>query len=73
MLLLLPQLRYQHALASIAEVEGRGVVEGQVYRVRVLQVLDYGAYVALPNGLPAMLHIRWDLTRVCWVCGGRGG
>lgn len=52
-----PQMRYQHALAAISEVEGRGVVKGEVYRVRVLKVVDFGAYVTLPNGMPAMLHI----------------
>jgi len=51
------QMRYQHALAAIQEVEGRGVVQGEVYRVKVLKVVDFGAYVALPNGLPALLHI----------------
>jgi predicted RNA-binding protein with RPS1 domain len=50
-------MRYQHALAAISEVEGRGVVKGEVYRVRVLKVVDFGAYVTLPNGMPAMLHI----------------
>jgi predicted RNA-binding protein with RPS1 domain len=50
-------MRFQHALAAVQEVEGRGVVAGQVYRVRVLKVVDFGAYVALPNGLPALLHI----------------
>jgi predicted RNA-binding protein with RPS1 domain len=52
-----PQMRYQHALAAISEVEGRGVVKGEVYRVRVLKVVDFSAYVTLPNGMPAMLHI----------------
>jgi predicted RNA-binding protein with RPS1 domain len=51
------QMRYQHALAAVQEVEGRNVVAGEVYRVRVLKVVDFGAYVALPNGLPALLHI----------------
>jgi S1 RNA binding domain protein len=51
------QMRYQHALAAVQEVEGRGIVQGEVYRVRVLKVVDFGAYVALPNGLPALLHV----------------
>jgi predicted RNA-binding protein with RPS1 domain len=28
-----------------------------VYHVRVIKVVDFGAYVSLPNGLPALLHI----------------
>jgi predicted RNA-binding protein with RPS1 domain len=51
------QLQYQHAVAAVQEVEGRGLQAGHVYRVRVLRVVDFGAYVALPNGLPALLHI----------------
>jgi predicted RNA-binding protein with RPS1 domain len=51
------QLQYQHAVAAVQEVEGRGLQAGQVYRVKVLRVVDFGAYVALPNGLPALLHI----------------
>lgn len=51
------QHQYQHALAAIQEVEGRGVQAGEVYKVRVLRVVDFGAYVSLPNGLPALLHI----------------
>jgi predicted RNA-binding protein with RPS1 domain len=51
------QLRFQHALAAVQEVEGRGAKKGEVYRVRVLRVVDFGAYVALPNGLPALLHV----------------
>ncbi|KAF6254394.1 hypothetical protein COO60DRAFT_322563 [Scenedesmus sp. NREL 46B-D3] len=50
-------LQYQHAVAAVQEVEGRGLQAGHVYRVRVLRVVDFGAYVALPNGLPALLHI----------------
>jgi predicted RNA-binding protein with RPS1 domain len=56
-LLRLFQMRYQHALSAVQEVEGRGVVQGEIYRVRVLKVVDFGAYVSLPNGLPALLHI----------------
>lgn len=49
--------RYAHALAGVQEVEGRGAQPGEVYRVRVLRIVDFGAYVALPSGLPALLHI----------------
>jgi predicted RNA-binding protein with RPS1 domain len=51
------QLQYQHAVAAVQEVEGRGLQAGRIYRVKVLRVVDFGAYVALPNGLPALLHI----------------
>ncbi|WIA17409.1 hypothetical protein OEZ85_014265 [Tetradesmus obliquus] len=51
------QLQYEHAVAAVEEVEGRGLQAGHIYRVKVLRVVDFGAYVALPNGLPALLHI----------------
>ncbi|WIA37613.1 hypothetical protein OEZ86_014515 [Tetradesmus obliquus] len=51
------QLQYEHAVAAVEEVEGRGLQAGHIYRVQVLRVVDFGAYVALPNGLPALLHI----------------
>lgn len=51
------QQQYQHAVAAVQEVEGRGAQAGEVYHVRVLRVVDFGAYVSLPNGLPAMLHV----------------
>jgi ribosomal protein S1 len=28
-----------------------------VFRVRVLRLMDYGAFVELPNGFQALLHI----------------
>ena len=31
--------------------------DGAVYRVRVVRVMDYGAFVELPNGFQALLHI----------------
>ena len=33
------------------------VQEGAVFRVRVLRLMDYGAFVELPNGFQALLHI----------------
>ena len=51
------QQQYLHALAAIQEVEGRGVQAGDIYNVKVLRVVDFGAYVSLPNGLPALLHV----------------
>jgi polyribonucleotide nucleotidyltransferase len=51
------QLQYSQAVAAVQEVEGRGVKVGDIYQVKVLRVADFGAYVALPNGLPCLLHI----------------
>eukprot|EP00879_Flechtneria_rotunda_P008695 GHRR01009108.1.p1 GENE.GHRR01009108.1~~GHRR01009108.1.p1 ORF type:complete len:463 (+),score=236.49 GHRR01009108.1:91-1389(+) len=51
------EMQYRHAVAAVQEVEGKGVRAGEVYRVKVLRVVDFGAYVALPNGLPALLHV----------------
>lgn len=51
------QEQYLHALAAVQEVEGRGVQAGDIYNVKVLRVVDFGAYVSLPNGLPALLHV----------------
>lgn len=31
--------------------------EGSVYKVRVVKLMDYGAFVELPNGFQALLHI----------------
>lgn len=31
--------------------------EGEVYSVKVVKLLDYGAFVELPNGFQALLHI----------------
>jgi polyribonucleotide nucleotidyltransferase len=49
--------QWDHAATSVLEVEGGGVVEGGVYRVKVVRLVDYGAYVSLPSGMPALLHI----------------
>lgn len=31
--------------------------EGSVYKVKVVRLMDYGAFVELPNGFQALLHI----------------
>ena len=31
--------------------------EGAVYKVKVVRLMDYGAFVELPNGFQALLHI----------------
>ena len=31
--------------------------EGSVYKVKVVRLMDYGAFVELPNGFHALLHI----------------
>lgn len=31
--------------------------EGSVHKVRVVKLMDYGAFVELPNGFQALLHI----------------
>ena len=31
--------------------------EGEVYSVKVVKLLDYGAFVELPNGYQTLLHI----------------
>ena len=31
--------------------------EGSVYKGRVVKLMDYGAFVELPNGFQALLHI----------------
>ena len=31
--------------------------EGDVYAAKVVSIVDYGAYVALPSGMQALLHI----------------
>jgi polyribonucleotide nucleotidyltransferase len=49
--------QWDHAATAVLEVEGGSVVEGGVYRVRVVRIVDYGCYVSLPNGMPALLHI----------------
>ena len=33
------------------------VQEGSVYKVKVVRLMDYGAFVELPNGFQALLHI----------------
>ena len=33
------------------------VQEGSVHKVRVVKLMDYGAFVELPNGFQALLHI----------------
>ncbi len=33
------------------------VQEGAVYKVKVVRLMDYGAFVELPNGFQALLHI----------------
>jgi S1 RNA binding domain protein len=33
------------------------VQEGAIYKVRVVRIMDYGAFVELPNGFQALLHI----------------
>lgn len=33
------------------------VQEGEVYSVKVVKLVDYGAFVELPNGFQALLHI----------------
>jgi len=49
--------QWDHAATAVLEVEGGSVVEGGVYRVTAIRVVDYGAFVELPNGMPALLHI----------------
>ena len=49
--------QWDHAATAALEVEGGGVVEGGVYRVTVARVVDYGAFVSLPSGMPALLHV----------------
>ena len=38
-------------------MRGRLLQEGSVYKVRVVKLMDYGAFVELPNGFQALLHI----------------
>jgi predicted RNA-binding protein with RPS1 domain len=33
------------------------VQEGSVHKVRVVKLMDYGAFVELPNGFQALLHV----------------
>ena len=40
-----------------AAMRGRLLQEGSVYKVRVVKLMDYGAFVELPNGFQALLHI----------------
>jgi polyribonucleotide nucleotidyltransferase len=49
--------QWDHAATACLEVEGGSVVEGGVYRVKVVRVVDYGCFVSLPSGMPALLHI----------------
>ena len=44
------------------EIFGRLLQEGSVYKVRVVKLMDYGAFVELPNGFQALLHIS-ELAR----------
>ena len=56
------------------ELCAAGAQEGAVYRVRVVRLMDYGAFVELPNGFQALLHIselahhRVREAPRCWTC-----
>ncbi|CAK0784195.1 hypothetical protein CVIRNUC_007399 [Coccomyxa viridis] len=51
------QDNYQTAVSLIEGITGAAIKEGSVYKVRVVKLMDYGAFVELPNGFQALLHI----------------
>lgn len=46
-----------HARIRVQAVAGGGIEQGQTVRVKVASVRDFGAFVELPNGHQALLHI----------------
>lgn len=57
---------YDAAVYEVQDVEGAHLHEGDVVRVRVFEVKDYGAMVLLPTGSEAMIHISelsWTKAR----------
>ncbi|GMH37037.1 hypothetical protein BSKO_04910 [Bryopsis sp. KO-2023] len=53
----------QYALAktAILDVMGANIREGEVYNVKVVRIVDFGAFVELPSGFQTLLHIS-DLS-----------
>ena len=43
------------------------VQEGASYKVKVVRLMDYGAFVELPNGFQALLHIS-ELAHERVIC-----
>ena len=53
--------QYDQAETAILDVQGANIREGEVYDVKVVSLSDFGAFVELPNGFQALLHIS-ELT-----------
>ncbi|CAL8469255.1 g8796 [Coccomyxa elongata] len=49
--------KYTAAETLLETFTGADVKEGVKYKVRVVRLMDYGAFVELPNGFQALLHI----------------
>ncbi|CAD7698524.1 unnamed protein product [Ostreobium quekettii] len=49
--------QYDRAETAILDVQGANIREGDVYDVKVVTLTDFGAFVELPNGFQALLHI----------------
>lgn len=51
------QAQYNQAETAILDVQGANIREGEVYTVRVVRIMDFGAFVELPSGFQTLLHI----------------
>ncbi|KAK9811328.1 hypothetical protein WJX72_001896 [[Myrmecia] bisecta] len=49
--------QYAAAVKAIDDVTGASIKEGERYPVLVVKLMDFGAFVAFPNGMQALLHI----------------
>lgn len=49
--------QYDAAVEAVKEAEGANILQGLTYRVRVVRLQDYAAFVQLPNGMEHVLHI----------------
>eukprot|EP00210_Caulerpa_lentillifera_P000075 g71.t1 len=49
--------KFKKAEEKILSIQGANIKEGEVYRVKVVKIADYGAFVLLPTGFQALLHI----------------